>query len=341
MNILEKILNVKRQEIQQIEDMEFGEMVGQIRSLKDALSKPGISVIAEIKMKSPSEGEIFPYADPAQIAKDYESAGAAAISVLTDQFFFGGSLDILKSVRDAVSIPVIRKDFIIDQKQISETIHYNGDAFLLIADALDQDSLQQLMNIGKMAGLEFLVEYHAEKHAEYIFALNPEIVGINCRNLKTMATDITYFEKMISVNTNPKDANKWITGELFRLFNEENKLSDSKKISPKDLSEIISLVNTEKITASSGKNILRKLFHSKSSLKTILKDGKYADDSKKVNIKEIVQSVLKENREEVSRFRNGEKKLLGYFIGKIMKVSGGKINHKKIIEVLNEELKKK
>ena len=198
MNILEKILNVKRQEIQQIKDLEFGEMVGQSRSLKDALSKPGISVIAEIKMKSPSEGEIFPYADPAQIAKGYESAGAAAISVLTDQSFFGGSLDILKSVRDAVSIPVIRKDFIIDQKQISETIHYNGDAFLLIADALDQDSLQQLMNIGKMAGLEFLVEYHAEKHAEFIFALNPEIVGINCRNLKTMATDITYFEKMIS-----------------------------------------------------------------------------------------------------------------------------------------------
>ena len=198
MNILEKILNVKRQEIQQIKDFEFGEMAGQNRSLKDALSKPGISVIAEIKMKSPSEGEIFPYADPAHIAKGYESAGAAAISVLTDQSFFGGSLDILKSVRDAVSIPVIRKDFIIDQKQISETIHYNGDAFLLIADALDQDSLQQLMNIGEMAGLEFLVEYHAEKHAEFIFALNPEIVGINCRNLKTMATDITYFEKMIS-----------------------------------------------------------------------------------------------------------------------------------------------
>ena len=198
MNILEKILNVKRQEIQQIKDLEFGEMVGQSRSLKDALSKPGISVIAEIKMKSPSEGEIFPNADPAHIAKGYESAGAAAISVLTDQSFFGGSLDILQSVRNAVSIPVIRKDFIIDQKQISETIHYNGDAFLLIADALDQDSLQQLMNIGKMAGLEFLVEYHAEKHAEFIFALNPEIVGINCRNLKTMATDITYFEKMIS-----------------------------------------------------------------------------------------------------------------------------------------------
>jgi aspartyl-tRNA(Asn)/glutamyl-tRNA(Gln) amidotransferase subunit B len=170
---------------------------------------------------------------------------------------------------------------------------------------------------------------------------NYNFTSTEATTLSNTAEIASYFEKMISVNTNPKDANKWITGELFRLFNEENKLFDSKKINPKDLSEIISLVNTEKITASSGKNILRKLFHSKSSLKTILKDEKYADDSKKVNIKEIVQSVLKENREEVSRFRNGEEKLLGYFIGKIMKVSGGKINHKKIIEVLNEELKKK
>ncbi len=198
MNILEKILDVKRQEVQHIQDIGFGEMVGQKCSLKDALSKPGISVIAEIKMKSPSEGEILPNANPVQIAKDYESAGAAAISVLTDQQFFGGSLDILKAVRKAVFIPVIRKDFIIDEKQISETVHYNGDAFLLIADALDQDALQQLMNVGKKAGLEFLVEYHAEKHAEFIFVLNPKIVGINCRNLKTMTTNISYFEKMIS-----------------------------------------------------------------------------------------------------------------------------------------------
>ena len=170
---------------------------------------------------------------------------------------------------------------------------------------------------------------------------NYNLTSIEAMTLSNTAEIASYFEKMISVNTNPKDANKWITGELFRLFNEENKLFDSKKISPKDLSEIISLVNTEKITVSSGKDILRKLFHSKSSLKKILKDGKYTDDSKKINIKEIVQSVLKENRDEVSRFRNGEEKLLGYFIGKIMKVSGGKINHKKIIEVLNKELRKK
>ena len=118
MNILDQILDVKRQEVQQIQNMDLGEIYGQIRSLKDALSKPGISIISEIKMKSPSEGVIIPNADPLQIAKDYEAAGAAAISVLTDQPFFGGSLDILKAVREAVSIPVIRKDFIIDEKQI-------------------------------------------------------------------------------------------------------------------------------------------------------------------------------------------------------------------------------
>ncbi|MBT3299382.1 MAG: indole-3-glycerol phosphate synthase TrpC [Candidatus Marinimicrobia bacterium] len=196
MNILDTILDAKRQEIKHIKDVKIQKI--QPRSLKQALSSSGISVIAEIKMKSPSEGDIFPNADPVQIAKEYESAGASAISVLTDEQFFGGSLDILTAVRKAVSIPVIRKDFIIDEKQILETVHHQADAFLLIADALDQDALQQLMNDGNKAGLEFLVEYHDEEHAEYIFVLNPEIVGINCRNLKTMTTDISYFERMIS-----------------------------------------------------------------------------------------------------------------------------------------------
>ena len=181
MNILDKILDVKRQEVGQIQNTE-GDLVEQTRSLKDALSKPGISIIAEIKMKSPSEGEILPNADPIQIAKEYESAGATAISVLTDEQFFGGSLESLTAVRKSVSIPVIRKDFIIDTKQISESVRHNADAFLLIADVLDQDTLQQLMNHGKKVGLESLVEYHAEEHAEFIFVLNPDIVGINCRN---------------------------------------------------------------------------------------------------------------------------------------------------------------
>ncbi len=199
MNILDQILKVKRQEILAIQHRESLMETKIIRSLKKAISGDGISIIAEIKMMSPSEGNILPNADPVQIAKDYESAGAAAISVLTDRLFFGGSLDILKSVRKAVSIPVLRKDFIIDQSQIYETSQYSADAFLLISDALDQDSLQALMKIGNEAGLEMIVEYHSLEHAEFVYVLNPDIVGINCRNLKTMKTDISYFESMISL----------------------------------------------------------------------------------------------------------------------------------------------
>ena len=150
----------------------------------------------------------------------------------------------------------------------------------------------------------------------------------------------SYFEKMAS-NTNPKDANKWITGELFRLFNEENQEFDDKKINHNDLSKIILLVNSEKITASSGKEILRRLFHSNLSLDKIIKDGNYTENSEKIDVTNIVKSILKDNPKEVERLKNGEEKLISYFIGKIMKASGGKINHKKIIEVLNKEIKEK
>ena len=139
-------------------------------------------------------------------------------------------------------------------------------------------------------------------------------------------------------NTNAKDANKWITGELFRLFNEENQEFDDKKINPHDLTKIISLVNDEKITAASGKEILRKLFHSELEIDRIIEDGNYVLSSEAINVDEIVKNVLKDNPEEVKRFKKGEEKLLGYFIGKIMKASGGKVNHKKIVEVLNREL---
>ena len=149
----------------------------------------------------------------------------------------------------------------------------------------------------------------------------------------------SYFEKMI-VNTDAKDANKWITGELFRLFNEESKAFNSEKIDYKDLSKIISLVNSEKITASSGKEILRKLFYSDLEIDTIIEDGNYMTNSQEIDIKNVVENILKDSPEEVKRFKNGEEKLLSYFIGKIMKASGGKVNYKKIVEVLNKELEK-
>ncbi len=157
--------------------------------------------------------------------------------------------------------------------------------------------------------------------------------------LSTTIEIASYFEKMTS-DTNPKDANKWITGELFRLFNEENQEFDDKRINPHDLSKIISLVNDEKITTASGKEILRKLFYSDSKINAIIEDGNYMESSQEINIQNIVKNVLKDNPEEVKRFKNGEEKLFGYFIGAIMKASGGKVNHKKIVEVLNKELEK-
>ena len=120
MNILETIIKNKWLEIEKCDVITNGDIKrDDIRSLKNALSDPIVSVIAEIKMKSPSEGDILRGADPIQIAKDYENAGASAISVITDSHFFGGSLEILKSVREAVGIPVLRKDFILTTEQIS------------------------------------------------------------------------------------------------------------------------------------------------------------------------------------------------------------------------------
>ena len=197
MNILEQILDVKRKDM---EDMDA--IAGTIQpfntlSLKDSLSSSGISVIAEIKMKSPSEGDIFPNADPVQIAKDYESAGASAISVLTDEQFFGGHINILKSVKDVISIPVLRKDFIINSQQIMESGAANADAFLLIAEAITDRNISELINFGKELNLEALVEIHSEDNAEIVAEISPDIVGVNCRNLKTMITYISYFDKMV------------------------------------------------------------------------------------------------------------------------------------------------
>ncbi|MBN4080940.1 indole-3-glycerol-phosphate synthase [Caldithrix abyssi] len=198
MNILDQILDVKREELKGRVPCLVQEKFNHVRSLKEALAGPGIAVIAEIKMKSPSAGDILPNADPVQIAKDYESAGAAAISVLTDEQFFGGSLDMLKAVRESISIPVLRKDFIISDHQILDAARVDADAYLLITEALNRDEINLLISFGNELGLEALVEFHSPENAEMAAELNLPIVGVNCRDLKTMTTDITYFEKMVT-----------------------------------------------------------------------------------------------------------------------------------------------
>ena len=197
MNILNKIIENKKNEILNIQDIKKVQNSQFIhRSLRKCLREKEISVIAEIKMKSPSEGDIFKDCDYIQIAKEYESAGASAISVLTDYKFFGGNIKILQEVRNSVNIPVIRKDFIIDNLQIIETLNFEGDAFLLIAEALKPNELKSLYDYGKSVGLESLIEVHDIKNISFVNQLNPTIVGVNCRDLSKMTIDLKNFETM-------------------------------------------------------------------------------------------------------------------------------------------------
>jgi aspartyl-tRNA(Asn)/glutamyl-tRNA(Gln) amidotransferase subunit B len=158
----------------------------------------------------------------------------------------------------------------------------------------------------------------------------------------TLASTIhiaSYFEEIISYDVTPKNASKWITGELFRLFNEINIPFDKDRVLAKDLAKVISLSDSEKITANSAKEILRKLFISDKSIDSILNDDSYFDNADNT-IVDIVNKVLDQNPNEVDRFRNGEEKLLSYFMGKVMKESKGKISHKIIIQELNNKLNK-
>ena len=206
MNILDKILNHKKTEIEKIPEIHLESSSFKRLSLKKALKRDKISIIAEIKFASPSEGIILKKGEHIQIAKDYENAGAAAISVLTDRRFFNGDIKFLKDIKNAVNIPVMQKDFIISKKQILQGMSHGSDAFLLIAEALNYNDLADLYNLGLNEKLETLVEIHDRKNLLTINELCPTIVGVNCRNLKKMELDFSRFERFFPKL--PKDSLK-------------------------------------------------------------------------------------------------------------------------------------
>ena len=206
MNILDKILNHKKTEIEKIPEIHLESSNFKRLSLKQALKRDKISIIAEIKFASPSEGIILKKGEHIQIAKDYENAGAAAISVLTDRRFFNGDIKFLKDIKNAVNIPVMQKDFIISKKQILQGMSHGSDAFLLIAEALNYNDLADLYNLGLNEKLETLVEIHDRKNLLTINELSPTIVGVNCRNLKKMELDFSRFERFFPKL--PKDSLK-------------------------------------------------------------------------------------------------------------------------------------
>ena len=206
MNVLDKILSHKKTEIDKIPEIHLKSSNFKRLSLKKALKRDKISIIAEIKFASPSEGIILKKGEHIQIAKDYENAGAAAISVLTDRRFFNGDIKFLKDIKNAVNIPVMQKDFIISKKQILQGMSHGSDAFLLIAEALNYNDLADLYNLGLNEKLETLVEIHDIKNLLTINELSPTIVGVNCRNLKKMELDFSRFERFFPKL--PKDSLK-------------------------------------------------------------------------------------------------------------------------------------
>lgn len=165
-------------------------MAGATRDFAGALRADRLAVIAEVKKASPSKGLIQPDFDPVATAKAYEAAGADAVSVLTEEQYFQGSSAYLSAIRKAVSLPLLRKDFIFDPYQIYEARVLGADAVLLIAALLSTEAIREFLAVAKSVGLACLTEVHNEEELERVLSAGCPIVGINNRNLKTFAVDL-------------------------------------------------------------------------------------------------------------------------------------------------------
>jgi indole-3-glycerol phosphate synthase len=199
-NILTKIIEQKKVEVAKLKELKLDGSVmidivrpSLVESLKAAKS---MAVIAEIKRASPSKGDIKMDVNPIEQALSYEKGGAAAISVLTDEVFFKGSIDDLKTVSEAIQIPRLCKDFIIDEIQIDRASQAGATIILLIVAALSKKRLHELYEYAKNKGLEVLTEVHDEAELERALELNAELIGINNRNLKTFKVDLAVTERL-------------------------------------------------------------------------------------------------------------------------------------------------
>ena len=163
----------------------------------ELLRADGVSVIAEVKRSSPSKGALAPISDPASLAAKYEEAGASVISVLTEQRRFGGSLADLDAVRKAVSLPVLRKDFMIDEYQFFEARAHGADVVLLIVAALSKSQLKDFYDLSTELAMAVLVEVHTEDELECALEISPRIIGVNSRNLKTLEVDSAGFQRLL------------------------------------------------------------------------------------------------------------------------------------------------
>lgn len=209
-DILAKICADKRAEIDasqaakpldelKAEAKDAGKTRGFARALMDKAAEDQAGLIAEIKKSSPSGGLIRPDFNPAILAKSYEDAGAACISVLTDAKYFQGSPEHLRAARAAVDLPVLRKDFMLDAYQIYESRAMGADCILLIMAALDDAKAHELEGLARALDMDVLVEVHDEEEMERALLLQTPLVGVNNRNLKTMVTDVGITERLSSL----------------------------------------------------------------------------------------------------------------------------------------------
>ncbi len=171
------------------------------RGFADALERTaadGLAVIAEVKRRSPSKGDLDPGLDPADVAAAYAAGGAACLSVLTDERYFGGSADDLVRARAAISVPVLRKDFTVSARDVCDARLMGADAVLLIAAALSDEELAEFATLAASLGLDALVEVHDEPELERALAVGPRLIGVNQRDLHTFTVDTARALRMVA-----------------------------------------------------------------------------------------------------------------------------------------------
>ena len=192
-SFLDQILSQKKREVSALRERagSFQKRSSPKRPFITSIDKtPRLAIIAEVKKASPSKGAIAKDFDPVAIARKYEQGGASVISVLTDEKFFQGHVDYAMGIRENVTIPVLRKDFIIDQLQVEETAHINADVMLLIAEVLDAPQLADLYQAARELDLDPFIELHSLRQLDKVMRLEPPVIGVNNRDLLTFKTDL-------------------------------------------------------------------------------------------------------------------------------------------------------
>jgi indole-3-glycerol phosphate synthase len=192
-----------------------------VRDFSGALSRPGLNVIAELKPASPSRGVIRDPFDPVALGQSLAAAGAAALSVLTEPEFFGGSLKNMRDARKEIAAPVLRKDFIFDSWQVWESRANDADSFLLIVAALEQVSLGELIALGRQLGMEPLVEVHTSFELDRALAAEARVIGVNNRDLRTLEVRLETSLELIELIPDDRmavaESGLSIHGDLLRL----------------------------------------------------------------------------------------------------------------------------